>query len=46
MNAVEFLKHQMGAPTGVDVDALKAENERLKAENASLREQLSAMQRS
>jgi len=35
----------MGAPVGVDVDALRAENERLRAEVASLREQLSALTR-
>ena len=39
-HAVEYLKKYMGAPVGVDVDALRAENERLRAEVASLREQL------
>ena len=34
-NAVEYVKKVMGAPVGVDVDALKAENERLKAENSA-----------
>ena len=41
-NAVEYVKKVMGAPVGVDVQALKAENERLKAENTSLRELLKA----
>jgi len=41
-HAVEYLKKYMGAPVGVDVDALRAENERLRAEVASLREQLAS----
>ena len=32
----------MGAPTGVDVEALKAENARLKAENEEMRAQVDA----
>lgn len=29
-NAVEYVKKVMGAPVGVDVDALRAENEQLR----------------
>lgn len=39
-NAVEYLRKYMGAAAGVDVDALKAENERLKAQVAELHAQL------
>ncbi len=45
LNAVDYVKKYMGAPVGVDVDALRADNERLRAEVASLREQLGAAQR-
>ena len=41
-NAVEWVKKVLGAPVGVDVDALRADNERLKAMVASLQEQLEA----
>jgi hypothetical protein len=41
-NAVEYLKKYLGATAGIDIDAMKAENERLRAEVASLREQLAA----
>merc|ERR1711998_477908 len=30
-NAIDFIKMTLGAPSGVDVDALKAENEQLKS---------------
>nr|CCA23573.1 conserved unknown protein putative [Albugo laibachii Nc14] len=35
-NAVDYLKRFLGAPTGVDIDALRAENEELKKKNAEL----------
>ena len=31
-NAVDYIKRYMGAPTGIDVDALRQENEDLKKE--------------
>ena len=39
-NAVEFLKMSLGAPTGTDVDALKAENEQLKIKVEALEAEL------
>ena len=36
-NAVDYIKRYMGAPTGVDVEALKAENIQLKGENEQLK---------
>ena len=41
-NAGEYVKKVMGAPVGVDVDALTAENARLKAENQALKELIEA----
>jgi hypothetical protein len=35
-NAVDYVKRVMGAPVGVDVEALKRENEELSAKVASL----------
>ncbi len=40
-NALDFIKMTLGAPTGVDVDALKAENEQLRAKCDQLSLQLS-----
>lgn len=39
-NAVEYMRKYMGASAGVDVDAMRAENERLKAQVAELTAQL------
>ena len=36
-NAVDYIKRYMGAPTGVDVEALRIENEELKKEVGELR---------
>lgn len=36
-NAVDYIKRYMGAPTGVDVEALRIENEELKKEVTELR---------
>lgn len=35
-NAVDYIKRFMGAPTGIDVEALRTENEELKKKNAEL----------
>jgi hypothetical protein len=43
--AVDYVKRYLGTPVGVDIDALKAENERLKGEVASLHQQLEVAQR-
>jgi outer membrane murein-binding lipoprotein Lpp len=38
-----FVKMTLGAPTGVDVDSLKAENEQLRAKVADLQAQLDSL---
>ena len=35
-NAVDYIKRYMGAPTGVDIEALRTENETLKVEKTQL----------
>ena len=35
-NAVDYIKRYMGAPTGIDVEALRRECEQLKADKAAL----------
>lgn len=35
-NSVDFIKKYLGAPVGVDIDALRAENDKLKLENRTL----------
>merc|ERR1711879_712622 len=35
-NAIDYIKKYLGAPTGVDVEELRAENEELKRQNADL----------
>ena len=41
-NAVDYIKRYLGAPAGVDVEALKAELARLKKENTELRDKIEA----
>ena len=36
-NAVDYIKRYMGAPTGIDVEALRVENEELKKEVAEMK---------
>jgi len=36
-NAVDYVKRYMGAPTGVDVEAIRSENDSLKKEVAELK---------
>jgi len=36
-NAVDYVKRYMGAPTGIDVEALRQENEALRKEREELR---------
>jgi hypothetical protein len=44
-SAVDYVKRYMGASAGLDAEALRAENERLKAEVESLRHQLAQAQK-
>jgi|Dee2metaT_26_FD_contig_71_307618_length_677_multi_2_in_0_out_0_1 hypothetical protein len=36
-NAVDYIKRYMGAPTGIDIEAMRAENETLRKEREELR---------
>ncbi len=40
--AVDFMRRSLGSGLGVDIDAIRAENESLKAQVASLQQQLDA----
>jgi len=39
-NAIDYVKKYLGAPTGVDVEELRAENEELKSRNEELQKRL------
>jgi hypothetical protein len=41
---VDYIKRYLGAPVGIDVEALKAENDKLKKEKAELEAQIQALQ--
>ncbi|KAJ1634215.1 hypothetical protein T492DRAFT_974661 [Pavlovales sp. CCMP2436] len=40
MNALDFVKMTLGAPTGVDVEALKAENDQLRDKNDQMTQKI------
>ena len=40
LNAIDYIKKYLGAPTGVDVEELRAENEELKQRNEELQKRL------
>ncbi|KAI9907936.1 hypothetical protein PsorP6_003229 [Peronosclerospora sorghi] len=44
-NAVDYVKRFLGAPTGVDVDSIRAENEQLKQTNAELRKTIEELKK-
>ncbi|KAL8430337.1 hypothetical protein Efla_001102 [Eimeria flavescens] len=44
LNALDYIKRHLGAPTGVEVDALRLEVQNLTRENASLKRRLEELQ--
>ena len=42
-NAVDYIKRYMGAPAGIDVEALRVEADSLRAENKTLKEQVAQL---
>ncbi|CAM9488687.1 unnamed protein product, partial [Ascophyllum nodosum] len=42
-NAVDYIKRYMGAPTGVDAEAMRLQNEEIKKENDELRSKLQSL---
>mmetsp|Transcript_50350 Transcript_50350/g.58778 ORF Transcript_50350/g.58778 Transcript_50350/m.58778 type:complete len:91 (-) Transcript_50350:77-349(-) len=43
LNAVDYIKRYMGAPAGVDVDSIRAENSNLKDEAKELRKTIAEL---
>lgn len=43
MNALDFVKMTLGAPTGVDVEALKAENDQLREKNDQMTQKIAEL---
>jgi hypothetical protein len=39
-NAVDYIKRYMGAPTGIDVEAIRTENEKLRIDNTQLQDSI------
>jgi len=44
-NAVDYIKRYMGAPTNIDVEAIRAENESLKKQIQDLTSNLAELQK-
>ncbi|CDJ68393.1 C-Myc binding protein, putative [Eimeria necatrix] len=44
LNALDYIKRHLGAPTGVEVDALRAEVQNLTKENAALKAKVESLQ--
>mmetsp|Transcript_818 Transcript_818/g.1796 ORF Transcript_818/g.1796 Transcript_818/m.1796 type:complete len:97 (+) Transcript_818:144-434(+) len=42
-NAVDYIKKYLGAPSGIDVEELRAENEELKMRNSQLEQQVASL---
>mmetsp|Transcript_11837 Transcript_11837/g.17851 ORF Transcript_11837/g.17851 Transcript_11837/m.17851 type:complete len:102 (+) Transcript_11837:175-480(+) len=42
-NAIDYIKKYLGAPTGVDVEELRAENDELKRQNADLEAKVASL---
>ncbi|CDJ28387.1 C-Myc binding protein, putative [Eimeria mitis] len=44
LNALDYIKRHLGAPTGVEVDALRSEVQNLTRENAALKSKVESLQ--
>lgn len=42
-NAIDYIKKYLGAPTGIDVEELRAENEELKRQNNELEAKVASL---
>merc|ERR1712083_956314 len=42
-NAIDYIKKYLGAPTGVDIEELRAENDELKRQNAELEAKVASL---